>query len=53
MLNSFTFSPHSSLIEDGVVLLRKRKDFSQEVILLEFKSEKDVNEGELTKQREN
>ena len=37
----------SSLLEDGIFFLRKRKDFPNEVFLLEFESEKKVNEGKL------
>ena len=37
----------SSVLEDGVILLRKRKEFPHDVVLLEFETEKKVNEGEL------
>ena len=38
--------PHSSVLEDGVILLRKRKEFPHDVVLLKFETEKKVNEGE-------
>ena len=44
------FSPTSSVLEDGVVLLRKRKDFPHDVVLLEFESEKKVNDGSFSHQ---
>ena len=36
---------YRALTEDGILLLRKRKDFPQDVVLLEFVSEAKVNEG--------
>ena len=44
--NTLPLVSRSSLLEDdGIFFLRKRKDFPNEVFLLEFESEKKVNEG--------